>query len=97
VYDIVNRKVHFKTAELPEIKTINLTTLDYSCRAPIHALNITTTDSGECNDKLERFDIDKNGELVMSTFSQTTFLSNMDETLLQSIINYPRTFMCRQP
>jgi len=52
VFDPVNLRVHFRTNHNPEIRYLDFSSLDFSCRTPIRFLDVHTNVSGDISDDL---------------------------------------------
>ena len=46
IYDICNRKVHFRTLTHNQMKSVDLTSLDFTCESPVKVLEINFDQNG---------------------------------------------------
>ncbi|MCD4747321.1 MAG: linear amide C-N hydrolase [Bacteroidales bacterium] len=93
VCDLKNLKVYFKTQPSPEIKTLDFTSLDFSCETPAKMLDIHAFLSGP----VEQYLFDYSTEYNMGSIKTTFLVSNYEEvfvkfgsTLEQAVSNFGR-------
>jgi hypothetical protein len=60
VFDAQNLQVHFRTSRNPEIRTIDMTRLDFGCTTPALMLDVHGPFSGDVTGQLEPFSFDAN-------------------------------------
>jgi choloylglycine hydrolase len=95
VYDLTNRKVHFKTLRQPQIKTVALADLDFDCRTPARMIGLNTPRSGRLNAHLFDYDPDLNRWLLFYTVRKTDALKSLSDALIEQLAAYPETTVCQ--
>lgn len=94
VYDVNNLQVYFKTFTNPEIRSINLKAIDFSCAAPAKVLDVNTDSSGDVTGKFVDYTRQMNRNLIANAFNKTVYLPKMPDEVFDNIARYPDTFVC---
>jgi choloylglycine hydrolase len=95
VYDIKNLAIHFKTYDMPRIKTVNLKDFDFSCQTPSRVIDIDADRSGNVSSYFVEYSTAINRELIGESFKNTQFLKNIPEEALDQIAGFPETIQCK--
>src|SRR6185369_15581150 len=88
VYEIDRSLVHFRTRGNPRTRTLSLASLDFSCAAPVLALDLASGD-GDVRPLLAPYARARNLELIRSSFGQTEFLKGVPAAELQRLAARP--------
>ncbi|NIO29547.1 MAG: hypothetical protein GTO29_13450 [Candidatus Latescibacteria bacterium] len=94
VYDIANRRIHFRTKTNPSIRFLDLAAFDFSCDQPVKTYDLDSKESGDVSEEFEDYSCEKNRALIMKTFSQTEFLKEVTPDLLEILARYPESLSC---
>ena len=73
VYDIKNLQIYFRTLENQTIRSINLSSFDFSCKTPVKVLDIQSDLSGDVTKKFIDYTHEINRKLVSNAFKKTFF------------------------
>jgi penicillin V acylase-like amidase (Ntn superfamily) len=72
VYDITNRKIHFKSLDFPAIKEVAFSAFDFNCSAPAKAWDMNQAGQGNVTASFVDFSLDLNNKLVNRSFDEST-------------------------
>ncbi|TCO08913.1 linear amide C-N hydrolase [Natronoflexus pectinivorans] len=94
VYDITNFKIHLKTHENQQIRTINFNEFDFSCtHAPIF---VDIDHPNPTVKNFSPFSIEANFSLIDRVCNEVEFLSQMPNDYRQAAATFPATFNCKK-
>jgi choloylglycine hydrolase len=96
IYDLVDRRIHFRTFEKKDIRYVDLDSLDFSCASEVEILDINADLAGNIHQDLSPYTRDANRELVSSAFGKTPFLQGFPEEVLDAIAEYPERCLCTE-
>jgi len=96
VYDIRDLRIHFRTLGNPDVRYVDLDSLDFSCATEVRVVNLNVDLAGDILQSLEDYATTVNLDLVLSTFGQTDFLKDVPEDVLQAIARYPESTTCTE-
>jgi penicillin V acylase-like amidase (Ntn superfamily) len=96
VYEIDSRQIHFRTRSNPQIRTLTMKSLDFSCTSPVMVLDLKASVSGDIRERLQAYSKESNFKLISSSFAQTEFLAHTALTELQRLAGLPETANCRE-
>ncbi len=95
VYELDARRLHFRTYHHPAIKTLDLASVDFSCRAPALVLDLQTPAGGDVGPMLTAYTRERNRELIDASYRQTEFLASVPALELDRIARLPEAISCR--
>jgi penicillin V acylase-like amidase (Ntn superfamily) len=112
VYDIKNLRIHFRTLENQNIRHIDLTHFDFSCKTPVKVFDIQNALSGDVTKNFIDYSQQTNQHLVRNVFKKTTWtwflrvandnrtIHPWDNTVPENLVNlisqYPETTICTE-
>ena len=96
VYDQKELRIHFRTRGNPEIRVIRLESFDFSCQTPVQTLAITANLSGNVSGKFVDYTQQRNRDLIENAFTKTVFFPKYSAEQLDTLSNYPETFVCEK-
>ncbi|HJZ79426.1 MAG TPA: linear amide C-N hydrolase [Pyrinomonadaceae bacterium] len=96
VYDIKRGWIYFRTAESPQIKSIDVKAFDYSCGTPVKMFDINARDSGDVTAKFAVYTRKANRDLIERSFNGTNFLKDIPAGFRNEMAAYPESFKCSQ-
>ena len=73
LYDNVNMKNFFQIRANPNMRTIDVTRLDFACRTPVQIIDINAQLAGDITDRFELYTRQKNRSLIETSFRKTRF------------------------
>ena len=94
VYDIPNRRVHFRTRSAPGKRYIELDAIDFACASPVIVLDLNEDFSGDATERLAEYTRQQNFKLIKNSFRKTSFLKNVPLSALRELATYPETLEC---
>jgi penicillin V acylase-like amidase (Ntn superfamily) len=70
VYDSSNRQIHFRSRKKSEIRSISLSTFDFSCTTPVKVLDVSTALSGDVSNSFVDYTKDIDLEMLRGWMPQ---------------------------
>jgi choloylglycine hydrolase len=95
VYELGAKRIAFRTRRAPEVRTIDMKTLDFSCRQPAALLDIHAPGSGDVLGSFKPYSAEQNRKLVWAAYRKTEFTANLPDEVLEAIARYPEADICR--
>ncbi len=94
VYDVRNGRIYFSTKSNPAIRFFDFYTFDFSCEEPVKILDISADQEGNVTSSFEDYTYEANYGLILKSFSETSFLKDITEDVLQMRAKYPDDLPC---
>lgn len=94
VYEITERRVHFRTDRLPAIRSLDITGLDFACKGPVRVLDLGTPVSGDIFGHLVPYTLEHNCSLIEFAFRNVPFLQGTPQSVLEEQALYPESTLC---
>ncbi|MFZ0750153.1 MAG: linear amide C-N hydrolase, partial [Pyrinomonadaceae bacterium] len=94
VYDQKRHKIHFRTLQAPQIKTIDAKAFDYSCGSTVKILDMNAKTAGDVTAKFTDYTRKVNRELIERSFNGTDFLRYLPSVVRDQLASYPEEFVC---
>jgi len=92
VYDPVNLQVYFRTAENPNIRSLDFSRIDFSCQTPVQMIDVHKNISGDITDDLVVYDHSASLKHTIRFFSDYAGASMSPfvvEILLRGVESFP--------
>jgi penicillin V acylase-like amidase (Ntn superfamily) len=96
VYEIDNRQVHFRTRSNPQVRTLAMKSLDFSCGTSVLVFDLKDKSFGDIRPHLKAYSKELNLNLIRSSFAQTDFLARTTHAELDRIASLPDSSVCRE-
>ena len=97
VYDITEGKVHFRTRQSSEIKTVRPDTMDFLCRTTSKLLDINIIAGGNVTALLQQYTRAANRDLIYKSYRGTDFLRDTPDSVIDARAAIPDSFVCCRP
>jgi hypothetical protein len=94
VYDQKRMKVHFRTKDRRDIKTIDMHFFDYGCSSPVSTFDLNSTETGDVSPLFKPYTRAANRNLIERSFSGTDFLKNVPAKAKDLYAEFPERFTC---
>ena len=94
VYEIVERRVHFRTDRLTSIRSLDITDLDFACSGTVWVLDLGTPVSGDIFRFLVPYTLELNRDLIEFAFRNVPFLQDTPKSVLEEQALYPESTRC---
>jgi choloylglycine hydrolase len=94
VYEIDRGIIHFRTLHNSQIRTLDMSVLDFSCSSPVMMLDLQSKIQGNLAPYLKPYSKEANLKLITSSFAQTDFLAKTSQPELQRIAAIPEGSVC---
>jgi penicillin V acylase-like amidase (Ntn superfamily) len=95
VYDITQRKIHFRTNRFQEQKIVSLSDFDFTCSSPAKAWNMNQLAKGAINHLFLNYDAETNKKLVETSFKESAGHISVEEATRKRIWEYPAQIHCK--
>jgi penicillin V acylase-like amidase (Ntn superfamily) len=95
VYDITNKQVHFKTEGHSDIKSINFTDIDFSCKASPMSFMLNQDVKGDIKAKLVNYTSSMNEQSLRHAFKESAERINVSEAEIKELISYANNATCK--
>lgn len=92
IYDLKNRKIHFRTRDAKDLKNLDLSGFDFSCARPARIVDINTKLKGDVTGRFEDYSTAVNEKLLRTSLLLTGVLRS-DETI-RKFAEYPSRLQC---
>jgi choloylglycine hydrolase len=94
VYDLRNRKIHFKTRENRQVRSVNLKAFDFSCGGKRLALDLESPGAGDVTLQLAPYTPEKNRSLVVRSYEITPQFRDTPKNLIAAMADHPERVSC---
>jgi hypothetical protein len=94
VYDQKRGRIHFRTMQSTQIKSVDTRGFDYSCGSAVKMLDINSKESGNVTGIFKDYTQAANRDLIERSFKGTPFLKSVPSPVLQQLASYPEKFPC---
>jgi choloylglycine hydrolase len=95
VYDIGEKRAHFRTRQRREVRFVDLDALDFSCATPVRVVDVNAAQRGDVSKRLKEYSLDTNRKLVRASFAETEFLRDTPPDVVEALARYPEATMCK--
>jgi len=97
VYDITNKKIHFKTLAYPAVKNISFSAFDFNCMSSPRSWEMNQAGEGDVAKLFKDFSLDWNSRLVNKSFDESSseFTVSGEDRKIHSL--YPGLVSCLKP
>ncbi len=96
VYDIHQRRIHFRTLRNPNRRYIDLDDFDYSCTMPVQVLDINREGRGNMTPQFSTYDQKGNRDQIGNAIRKTPFLADTPSHVIDALAEYPFTTICTE-
>lgn len=94
VYDVGNRCIYFKSKSKSVLRFVFFDRFDFFCTTPVKIMDIRHGKQGNVCHFFYDYTYEANYELIKKSYSETKFLQNTPDSVIQFIARYPETFEC---
>ncbi len=94
VYDITNKRIHFKTHGYQQLKSFDLAALNFSCTSKPLAYNMNQNAAGNINRQFRNYSNDINSKMLKQAFRESKSEVNIDEHLQQAVADLAENVKC---
>ncbi len=94
VYDIKNKKIHFKTLGYPQVKNVAFDSFNFNCSATSKAWNMNQPIEGDISSLFQDFSLDMNSKLVNKSFDESSSEFTVGEEGRKQTWQYPAGISC---
>ena len=94
VYDQKRSRIYFRTLQSPQIKSVDIKALNYSCGTPVKMFDMNAKESGDVTAKFTDYTRKANRDLIERSFNGTSFLKDTPAMARLYVASYPESFTC---
>lgn len=94
VYDLKDYSIHFKTYSNQRIRSINIRSLDYSCKTPVGVIDLDKDLFGDVTDYFIEYKREYNRELIENIFRSVSIDLITQWELREKLLVYPEMNQC---
>ncbi len=96
IYDLVDRRIHFRTFDSQKIRWVDLDSLDFSCTTEVEILDVNAELAGSVHQDLVPYTREANRKLIGTVFEETPFLRGFPDEALDALADYPERGLCTE-
>ena len=96
VYEVDRGRVHFRTRDRRQVRSLDLKDVDFSCSTPVRVLDLDAEAEGDVARRLVPYSREINLELVTAAFRKTSFLAEVPKAEIERVARYPESAVCRR-
>jgi penicillin V acylase-like amidase (Ntn superfamily) len=94
VYDVKNKKIHFKTLGYSQVKNVEFAYFNFNCSATSKAWNMNQSIEGDIADQFQDFSIEMNSKVVNKSFDESSTEFIVGEEGRKQTWQYPGGIYC---
>lgn len=94
VYDQKRAKIHFRSMQSQNIKTIDAKSFDYTCGSAVRIFDLNSKETGDVGGKFANYTTKANRDLIERAFSGTPFLKKVPASFRDELAKFPESFTC---
>jgi len=94
VYDLKDFSIHFKTYSNQRIRSINIRSLDYTCKTPVVIIDLDKDLFGDVTNSFIEYKREYNRKLIESGFRSASIEDDTYKELMEKLIVYPEINSC---
>jgi len=95
VYDISNKKIHFRTDTNKEIKTIQFSVFDFACRKPSKMFNMNQEGGGDVSKRFILPDKKIKKEIMIQVVAESSSRVNISKKQQEDMLNFEDGVSCK--
>ena len=94
VYELARGRVHYRTAALREERHVDLSGIDFTCRAGLRVMDIDRGRGDVTAGSGSPYTREANEAQLLTAYRKTSFLKNVPEGVVKDEAAYPSTMRC---
>lgn len=95
VYDLRQRRVHWRTLGNRAVRQVDLSRLDFSCSTPVRLFDIDAGATGDATGRFTDYMTERNRRLVTASVRKTDFLAEVPAEEVSAVARHPESTSCR--
>jgi len=95
VYDISNKKIWFKTEKYKQLRSVNFSTFNFSCRFSSKQINMNGSEQGDISGLFQDFSNATNSLILAQTLEQSRPQIVISKDQKDATLAYPATISCK--
>lgn len=95
VYDIGEKRAHFRTRLHRDVRYLDLDSVDFACATPVQVVDVNAAHAGDVSKHLTDYSPDINRSLVRAAFTETEFLRATPADAVEALARYPEGTACK--
>jgi choloylglycine hydrolase len=94
VYDISNKKIFFKTQKFHQIRSVDFSSVDFSCNTTSKTIDMNEASEGDISHLFKKISEDINRKIVEKALEQSKSQITVTTAEKEGILNYPAGISC---
>src|SRR5687767_2315802 len=94
VYDQKRDRIYFRTRKSSNLKSVDTSSLDFSCSTPVKILDINLKEAGDVTGRFKNYTREANRDLIERSFGGTDFLKGVPNSSKDKLAQFPEKFPC---
>jgi hypothetical protein len=95
VYDIINKKILFKSDGYPGVKSVGFASFDFKCTGPSKMYNINQDQKGDVAALFTNFSIAGSKPILEATIKESAARVPVSDDIKEALLNYSRDIKCK--
>ena len=95
VYDLVAKKIYFKTLKYPQVKSVEFSAFDFNCTANAKAFDMNQMTTGTISDKFVSYTPDFNRKITEATVKASRGEVNIRKEEMEAWLEYTEMIKCK--
>jgi choloylglycine hydrolase len=96
VYDLRERRVHFRTRLSREVRWLDVDDVSAGCAVVVSMIDVNAPHSGDVSEALSPYSYKTNFRLVNAAFDKTEFLRAVPPVMREVLAHYPESTVCAE-
>ena len=94
VYDLKNKKIYFKTANYPDVKSFSFKSFDFTCASGSMTLDMNQAMKGDISANFKSFNNESNREIVEEAVEESKSQVPISDKEKDAVISYSSAIKC---
>jgi penicillin V acylase-like amidase (Ntn superfamily) len=94
VYEPSALRIRFRTWNHKDIRSLALSSFDFSCSTPVKILDVTAPLQGDVAGQFTDYSLASNLELIAGSYRQVPFLANVPRSEIEAVARHPDGMSC---
>ena len=95
VYDLVAKKIYFKTLKYTQVKSVDFSAFDFSCTASAKAFDMNQASSGDVNNSFMNYTSDFNRKITEATAKDSRREVYIKKEETEAMLEYAKGVKCK--
>jgi len=97
VYEPTSARIRFRTWNCKDIRSLALSSFDFSCATPVKVLDVMAPLQGEVAGRFTDYTLEANLDLIAGSYRQVPFLASVPRSEIEAVARHPEGMSCNVP